>query len=96
MIDNVKIIPKKKQLVMCIGICVILFLVGLYVLLNSVSFSRSELGNFVSSLNYSLREEQYDIILEGYIRNKQIIGGVLASAGALGTILFSHSFVSKQ
>lgn len=81
----------KSRSKICIAV-IIIFILGIYLLVNSVTFGMALTDGYITKLGHSIEREEFNIILSTYITNVQILGGVISgiSGGIIVTLFINY------
>lgn len=80
---------KKKAAILLI-LSVVIFVAGMYLVINSVSLGTEQLNRMITELGHSLEQTEINLFLSAYIRNMQIVGISLISFGGIGIFLLGE------
>lgn len=80
---------KKKAAILLI-LSVVIFVSGMYLVINSVSLGTEQLNRMITELGHSLEQTEINLFLSAYIRNMQIVGISLISFGGIGIFLLGE------
>lgn len=83
----------KKKTVILLILSVVIFVVGMYLVTNSVSLGTEQLNRMITELGHSLEQTEINLFLSAYIRNMQIVGISLISFGGIGIFLLGEKMI---
>lgn len=86
----------KKNVTILLAICVVLFVVGMFVLLNSVNIGMSFASKAIQQNGGSMDTAQYNFIMQYNMLVYLICGGICSLIGGLGALIFGYKQISLK